>query len=109
MCEIPEIPPEGFIEIGVEIRPAGSFPQTSLLGTRLNVTTGYLADYGNLKVQTRIENRTPATMEGLLVDPWMPDGFETLRLPLVENIGPGAVVHVPVEVLNLQEAMGIGS
>jgi len=48
-------------------------------------------------------------MEGVLVDPWMPDGFETLRLPLVENIGPGAVVHVPVEVLNLQEAMGIGS
>ena len=109
MCEIPEIPPEGFIEIGVEIRPSGSFPQTSLLGTRLNVTTGYLADYGNLKVQTRIENRTPATMEGVLVDPWMPDGFETLRLPLVENIGPGAVVHVPIEVLNLQEAMGIGS
>ncbi len=109
MCEIPEIPPEGFIEIGVEIRPSGSFPQTSLLGTSLNITTGYVADYGNLSAQVRIENRTPKVMEGLLVDPWMPDGYETLRLPLVENLGPGDVAHVRVEVLNLNEAVGIGS
>jgi hypothetical protein len=109
MCEIPEIPPEGFIEIGVEIRPSGSFPQTSLLGTSLNITTGYLANYGQLKVQSRVENRTPNTMKGILLDPWMPEGFETLRLPLIENIAPGDVVHVPVETLNLNDAVGIGS
>ena len=109
MCEIPEIPPEGFIEIGVEIRPSGSFPQTSLLGTSLNITTGYLANYGQLKVQSRVENRTPNVMKGILLDPWMPEGFETLRLPLIENIGPGDVVHVPVETLNLNDAVGIGS
>jgi hypothetical protein len=109
MCEIPEIPPEGFIEIGIEIRPSGSFPQTALLGSSLNITTGYYVDYGSLKVQTRIENRTPNLMQGLLLDPWMPDGFETLRLPLVENLSPGDVVHVPIEVLNLREAIGIGS
>ncbi len=109
MCEIPEIPPEGFIEIGIEIRPSGSFSQNALLGSSLNITTGYFADYGELKVQTRIENRTPNVMEGLLIDPWMPEGFETLRLPLVENLVPGGVVHVPVEVLNLKEAVGIGS
>jgi len=109
MCEIPEIPPEGFIEIGIEIRPSGSFPQTALLGSSLNIATGYHADYGSLKVQTRLENRTPNLMEGLLLDPWMPEGFETLRLPLVENLGPGEIVHVPIEVLNLREAVGIGS
>ncbi len=109
MCEIPEIPPEGFIEIGIEIRPSGSFSQNALLGSSLNITTGYYADYGDLRVQTRIENRTPNVMEGLLIDPWMPDGFETLRLPLVENLGPGGVVHVPVEILNVKEAVGIGS
>ena len=109
MCEIPEIPPEGFIEIGVEIRPSGSFSQTALLGSSLSITTGYQADYGDLTVQTRIENRTPNSMDGLLIDPWMPEGFETLRLPLVENLGPGQIVHVPIEVLNLREAVGIGS
>ncbi len=109
MCEIPEIPPEGFIEIGIEVRPSGSFPQTALLGSSLNITTGYYAEYGSLRVQTRIENRTPNHMDGLLIDPWMPDGFETLRLPLVENLGPGDVVQVPIEVLNLREAVGIGS
>jgi len=109
MCEIPEIPPEGFIEIGVEIKPSGSFSQTALLGSSLNITTGYQADYGDLAVQTRIENRTPNSMDGLLLDPWMPEGFETLRLPLVENLGPGQIVQVPIEVLNLREAVGIGS
>ncbi len=109
MCEIPEIPPEGFIEIGVEIRPSGSFSQTALLGTSLNITTGYFADYGSLRVQTRVENRTPKVMEGLLLDPWMPEGFETMRLPLIENLAPGEVAHVQVEVLNLKEAVGIGS
>ena len=108
MCEIPEIPPEGFIEIGIEIRPSGSFPQTALLGSSLNITTGYHAEYGDLWVQSRVENRTPNSMDGLLLDPWMPEGFETLRLPLIENLGPGEVVHVPIEVLDLRASVGIG-
>ena len=106
MTEIPEIPPEGFIEIGVEINPSGQFPQTSLLGTSLNITTGYYVDFGELNVQARVENRTPRKMEGLLVDPWLPEGFETVRLPLIENLGPGAVVQVPVEVLNINKVVG---
>ena len=109
MCEIPEIPPEGFIEIGVEIRASGSFPQTSLLGTSLSITTGYLVDYGEVRVQVRLENRTPKVMEGLILDPWLPDGFESMRLPLVENLGPGAVTHVGIEVLNVNRSVGIGS
>ena len=79
------------------------------LGSSLNITTGYDVEYGSLKVQTRVENRTPNLMQGLLLDPWMPEGFETMRLPLVENLGPGDIVHVPIEVLNLREAIGIGS
>ena len=98
MCEIPEIPPEGFIEIGIEIRPSGSFPQTALLGSSLNIATGYYADYGSLKVQTRVENRTPNLMEGLLLDPWMPEGFETLRLPLIENLGPGERIRISFKI-----------
>jgi len=109
MTEIPEIPPEGFIEIGIEIRPSGAFPQTALLGTSISVTTGYLVNYGDVEVQIRVENRTPKAMEGLLLDPWMPEGFETMRLPLVENLGPGDVVHVPVEVLNVNKSVGISA
>ena len=109
MCEIPEIPPGGFIEIGIEIRPSGSFPQTSLLGTSLNIVTGYMADYGEVKVQVRLENRTPKLMEGLIVDPWLPDGFESVRLPLVENLGPGSVLHAPGEVSHVNRPVGLGS
>ncbi len=105
MTEIPEIPPEGFIEIGIEIRPSGAFPPTSMLGTSVSVTTGYMVNFGDLDVQIRVENRTPKHMQGLLLDPWLPDGFQTMRLPLVENLGPGTVVHVPVEVLNINSMM----
>ena len=62
---------------------------------------------GLYSVQIRVENRTPKAMEGLLLDPWMPEGFVTMRLPLVENLGPGGVVHVPVEVLNVKQSVGI--
>ena len=48
-------------------------------------------------------------MEGLILDPWLPDGFESMRLPLVENLGPGAVTHVGIEVLNVNRSVGIGS
>ena len=109
MTEIPEIPPEGFIEIGIEIRPSGSFPQTSLLGTNFNITTGYMVDYGEVSVQIRVENRTPKVMEGLILDPWLPKGFDSMRLPLVENLGPGGIIHVPVEIINVNQSVGISS
>ena len=63
MTEIPEIPPEGYIEIGIEIRPSGSFSDTALLGTSVSITTGYMVDYGHLDVQIRVENRTPKSYE----------------------------------------------
>lgn len=107
MTEIPEIPPEGYIEIGIEIRPSGSFSDTALLGTSVSITTGYMVDYGHLDVQIRVENRTPKVMKGLILDPWMPSGFQTMRLPLVENLGPGKVLQIPVEILNVNESMGL--
>ncbi len=101
MTEIPEIPPEGFVEIGVEIRPSGSFSSEKMLGRNLTITTGYLANYGELKVQIRVENRTLKNMEGIVLEPWLPSGFESLRLPFVQNLGPGQKAYLDVDVLNV--------
>ena len=101
MTEIPEIPPEGYIEIGVEMRPSGSVTSEKMLGRKLAITTGYLANYGHLKVQIRVENRTLKSMEGIILDPWLPEGFEAMRLPFVQNLGPGQKVYLEVDVLNV--------
>ena len=101
MTEIPEIPPEGFIEIGVEIRATGNFSSEKMLGRNLSITTGYMVHYGELQVQIRVENRTLKYLEGLILDPWLPDGFEAMRLPFVQNLGPGQVVFVDVDVLSI--------
>jgi hypothetical protein len=101
MTEIPEIPPEGYIEIGVEMRPSGSITSEKMLGRKLAITTGYLANYGHLKVQIRVENRTLKSMEGIILDPWLPEGFEAMRLPFVQNLGPGQKVYLEVDILNV--------
>jgi len=101
MTEIPEIPPEGFIEIGVEIKSSGSFSADKMLGRNLAITTGYLANYGDLKVQIRVENRTLRNMEGIVLDPWLPEGFEAIRLPFVQNLGPGQKCNLEVDILNV--------
>jgi hypothetical protein len=66
-----------------------------------------MVNYGEVEVQIRVENRTPKTMQGLLLDPWMPEGFVTMRLPLVENLAPGDIVHIPVETLSVNQSAGI--
>ena len=101
MTEIPEIPSEGFIEIGVNIRPSGSFNSEKMLGKNLCLTTGYLSNYGDLKVQIRVENRTLKTLEGIILEPWLPDGFEAIRLPFIQNLGAGQTVFTDVDVLNV--------
>ena len=60
-----------------------------------------MANYGHLKVQIRVENRTLKSMEGIILDPWLPEGFEAMRLPFVQNLGPGQKVYLEVDVLNV--------
>ena len=89
------------IKIGVEIKSSGSFSADKMLGRNLAITTGYLVKYGDLKVQIRVENRTLRNMEGIVLDPWLPEGFEAIRLPFVQNLGPGQKCHLDVDILNI--------
>ncbi|DAC24714.1 MAG TPA: hypothetical protein HA345_01200 [Candidatus Thalassarchaeaceae archaeon] len=97
-AEVPAIPPGGFIEMGIKIHPTGTISENLVLAKRVSIVTGYLADMGDLTVSTRIENRTLKSLEGFVVDAWLPRGFTARRLPFIQNLAPGEVIHINTEI-----------
>lgn len=97
-AEVPAIPPGGFIEMGIRIHPTGTISENLVLAKRVSVVTGYLADMGDLTVSTRVENRTLKSLEGFVIDAWLPPGFAARRLPFVQNLAPGEVIHINTEI-----------
>ncbi|MAP42379.1 MAG: hypothetical protein CL981_01425 [Euryarchaeota archaeon] len=97
-AEVPTIPPGGFIEMGIKIHPTGTISENLVLAKKVSVVTGYLADMGDLTVSTRVENRTLKSLEGFVIDAWLPRGFAARRLPFVQNLAPGEVIHIDTEI-----------
>ena len=97
-AEVPAIPPGGFIEMGIKIHATGTISENLVLAKRVSIVTGYLADMGDLTVSTRVENRTLKSLEGFVIDAWLPRGFSSRRLPFVQNLAPGEVIHIDTEI-----------
>jgi len=97
-AEVPTIPPGGFIEMGIRIHPTGTISESLVLAKKVSIVTGYLADMGDLTVSTRVENRTLKSLEGFVIDAWLPRGFAARRLPFVQNLAPGEVIHIDTEI-----------
>ena len=97
-AEVPTIPPGGFIEMGIKIHPSGTISENLVLAKKVSIVTGYLADMGDLTVSTRVENRTLKSLEGFVIDAWLPRGFAARRLPFVQNLAPGEVIHIDTEI-----------
>ena len=97
-AEVPTIPPGGFIEMGIKIHPTGTISENLVLAKKVSIVTGYLADMGDLTVSTRVENRTLKSLEGFVIDAWLPRGFAARRLPFVQNLAPGEVIHIGTEI-----------
>ena len=68
------------------------------LSKQVSVVTGYMVDMGDVSVMSRVENRTLRSIEGFVVDAWLPRGFSAKRVPFVQNLAPGEVVHVSTEI-----------
>ena len=97
-AQIPAIPPRGVIEMGIHIHPTGTISENLVLSKQVSVITGYMVDMGDVSVMSRVENRTVRTIEGFVVDAWLPRGFSAKRVPFVQNLAPGEVVHVATEI-----------
>lgn len=97
-AQIPVIPPRGVIEMGIHIHPTGTISENLVLSKQVSVVTGYMVDMGDLTVMSRVENRTLRTIEGFVVDAWLPRGYAAKRVPFIQNLSPGEVIHVSTEI-----------
>jgi len=97
-AQIPVIPPRGVIEMGIHIHPTGTISENLVLSKQVSVVTGYMVDMGDITVMSRVENRTLRTIEGFVVDAWLPRGYAAKRVPFIQNLSPGEVVHVSTEI-----------
>lgn len=97
-AQIPVIPPRGIIEMGIHIHPTGTISENLVLSKQVSVVTGYMVDMGDITVMSRVENRTLRTIEGFVVDAWLPRGYAAKRVPFIQNLSPGEVIHVSTEI-----------
>ena len=58
----------------------------------------YEVEAGQVRVTMRVQNRSMETIRDLLLQPWMPPGYKTDTLPLVEKLSPDetGVVTMPL-------------
>jgi len=97
-AQIPVIPPRGVIEMGIHIHPTGTISENLVLSKQVSVVTGYMVDMGDISVMSRIENRTLRKIEGFVADVWLPRGYTAKRVPFIQNLAPGEVIHVSTEI-----------
>ena len=86
VADLPEIPASSFTEIAFEIKPDGR-TQVQMeqaggpLWSKVAVQTGYLVDRGFLRIDCRLENKTLERMENVLIQPWIPPGWDLPTVP----------------------------
>ena len=68
------------------------------LSRKVAIQTGYEVQAGQVRVTMRIQNRSMETIRDLLLQPWMPPGYKSHNLPLVEKLSPDeiGVVSMPL-------------
>jgi hypothetical protein len=97
--DLPILRPGDVVLIRFEVKPGLRFGLDEIpLSRKLAIQTGYEVSAGQVRVTMRIQNRSMETVRDLLLQPWMPPGYVTERLPLLEKISPDeiGVVSMPL-------------
>ena len=68
------------------------------LSRKLAIQAGYEVEAGQVNVTMRVQNRSMETIRDLLLQPWMPPGYKSDTIPLVEKLSPDeiGVVTMPL-------------
>ena len=97
--DLPILRPGDVILIRFEVKPGLRFGLDEIpLSRKLAIQTGYDVSAGQVRVTMRIQNRSMETVRDLLIQPWMPPGYKSEVLPLVEKLSPDeiGVVSMPL-------------
>tara|TARA_B110000444_G_scaffold238846_1_gene252758 strand:- start:12352 stop:13320 length:969 start_codon:yes stop_codon:yes gene_type:complete len=97
--DLPILRPGDVILIRFEIKPGLRFSLDEIpLSRKLAIQTGYEVNAGQVNVTMRVQNRSMETIRDVLLNPWMPPGYRSDALPLVEKLSPDetGVVNMPL-------------
>ena len=97
--DLPIMRPGDVILVRFEVKPGLRFGLDEIpLSRKLAIQTGYEVEAGQVRVTMRVQNRSMETIRDMLLQPWMPPGYKTDTLPLVEKLSPDetGVVTMPL-------------
>ena len=97
--DLPILRPGDVVLIRFEIKPGLRFGLDEIpLSRKLSIQTGYEVNAGQVSVVMRIQNLSMETIRDILLQPWMPPGYRSDVLPLVEKLSPDeiGVVKMPL-------------
>ena len=97
--DLPILRPGDVVLIRFEVKPGLRFGLDEIpLSRKLAIQTGYAVSAGQVSVTIRVQNRSMETVRDLLLQPWMPPGYKSEVLPLVEKLSPDetGVVVMPL-------------
>ena len=90
--DLPILRPGDVVLIRFEVKPGLRFGLDEIpLSRKLAIQTGYEVSAGQVSVTIRVQNRSMETVRDLLLQPWMPPGYKSEVLPLVEKLSPDEI------------------
>ncbi len=99
--DVPAIRPGGFLPVRFEIKPGKRFSlEETPLSRKLAIQTGYDVRAGKVEVLIRAQNRSMETLRDVLLQPWLPPGYTSGALPMLERLAPDevAMVRIPLTI-----------
>jgi hypothetical protein len=84
--------PGDVILVRFDIKPGLRFAMDEVpLSRKISIQTGYEISAGKVDVTMRIQNRSMETIRDMILQPWLPPGYKTEKLPLIEKLSPDEV------------------
>lgn len=90
--DLPIMRPGDVILVRFDIKPGLRFAMDEVpLSRKISIQTGYEISAGKVDVTMRIQNRSMETIRDMILQPWLPPGYKTEKLPLIEKLSPDEV------------------
>ena len=99
--DVPSIRPGGFLPVRFDILPGSRISVEEIpLSRKLSIQTGYEIRSGQVNVIVRTQNRSMETLRDIILKPWMPPGYTTEAVPLIERLAPDEVgtIRMPLSI-----------
>ena len=99
--DLPVMRPGDVVNIRFEVKPGLRFGLDEIpLSRKLSIQTAYEVSSGQVDVLIRMQNRSMETLRDVMLKPWMPPGYLSHSIPLIERLDPDEVgiVRMPLSI-----------